>query len=195
MIQLLSIPIALIGAKISRMCGGGKPKLPWGLDQWLYAIPHGVLGFLVAPYFFWVAYFGAFFGKRTGHGQWFDLGTSDPHNEQTGNEPEKLDFILKWLYGPDDGSFRRDLMGMTLSGIAISLGSALLLAFTGHLLMAALVLLGGAVKGLCYVVGTDLENSGVGFSDVRRYNEWGEVLTGFFDWLAVSLCILLLLHS
>lgn len=41
--------VALVGGWISRMCGGGKPKLPWGLDQWIYALPYGACLALFAP--------------------------------------------------------------------------------------------------------------------------------------------------
>ncbi len=187
---LIALLIATVFAWVSRMCGGGKPKLPWGLDQWIYALPHGALGYAVNPWLIPLSYFVAFFGKRTGHGQWFDLGTSAPHNEGTGKKPEKLDFIVRFFMGKDNGSFKRDMVGMTVSGLAIALGSVLTLAFTGHFLMAALVALGGAMKGLMYAVGQYLE--GV-FG--LKYNEWGEILTGFVDSFAVSLCTLLLLGA
>jgi len=43
MITVLGI-ISVVGALLygwnSRMAGGGPPKLPLGLDQWIYAIPY-----------------------------------------------------------------------------------------------------------------------------------------------------------
>lgn len=175
---------ALIWAWISRMCGGGWPKLPFGLDQWIYAIPHGVLGFVALGWWGLLAYPVAILGKRTGHGQWFDMGTSPAHNDQTGLKPEKLDFIVKWFMGTDDGSYRRDFVGMAVSGFFIAIGSVVALFASGHPLLAILVTVGGLCKPVGYALGQWVAPRWGG-----EHNEYGEFIAGFIDTLCVGIAI------
>lgn len=174
---------ALIWSHISRMCGGGWPKLPFGLDQIIYAIPHGLLGYVALGWWGLPAYLFAFIGKRAGHGQWFDMGTSAPHNDQTGKKPEKLDIIVNWIMGPDDGSYRRDFIGMAISGLFIALGSVICLFLAGHPLLAVLIACGGLSKPVGYAAGLWLQRFG------GHHNEYGEYWAGFIDTLCVGVAI------
>lgn len=195
------------------MCGGGLPKLPLGLDQWLYAIPYGVLGFLAllpligpigTPYPWWIwigpilSYMGAFLGKRTGHGQWMDLGSF------TGIiKPERLDFINRLFFGRDinetlvvKGNYWRDFIGLSISGLAVSLIASICLIIGGHIVAGLLVALGGFLKGFAYMIGWSVNgDSRTEFlgEHLDEATELGEFLTGFFGGFPMFYCIIILL--
>jgi len=190
----LAISIVIISslayAWLSRMCGGAPPKLPLGLDQWLYAIPYGVVGFLTGGYI-WaaVAYATAFIGKRTGHGQYFDLGLN---KIPPGDNVEKVDFIVRLLYGKDEGgNFWRDLFGLTLTGVLVSIGAGVGLIFNSHYILGAVILLTGAAKGLAYVIGHKLPTIPIPWFD--EATAVGELLTGLFAGLGLAFTIITLL--
>lgn len=200
-----SLVFAVMGGWISRMCGGGKPKLPWGLDQWIYAIPHGIVGYLATQQFGWWAvagtlgaYFCAFIFKRTGHGQYFDLGftTKLMQNEDGSPRVERIDFILKWLMGVDPnnvregpGSFRRDYLGMCVSGLLIALGTSIALLTGGYWQLAIITAVAGFTKGLWYVIGKFQEKWGFEGFGLKLYNEHGEFWTGYWDYWSLALAI------
>lgn len=173
-----SFTAALVWGWVSRMCGGGKPHIGKIPENMFYALPHGILGYVALGWWGIPLAFGfAWLGKATGHGQYFDLGTSPV------DQPEKMDFIVRWIMGPDrKPSELRDYVGMCVSGMLIALGSVIALGIGGHILFAALVLCGGAFKGAAYEIGK-LAAKPTGI----RYNEIGEYLTGFADIFAVSL--------
>lgn len=162
MVLLLSALVFLVAfSHLSRMCGGGKPKLPWGLDQWIYALPYGLIPlFSSAPWFLailgaFVAFATAFLGKRTGHGQYFDLASSTKVIK-----PEFFDFAMDPIFGDDPneirigpGNYWRDLTGLALTGAVVPLGLSIFLLCTGHWVAALLVFLSGAAKAHAYVVG------------------------------------------
>lgn len=202
---------------VSRMCGGGGPKLPWGIDQPLYAIPHGVLGFMatksalaagtafgfsIAPWAIYsliaagtlIPWGFAFAGKRLGHGQWFDLGTTLKLLVNSDGNPrvEFLDPIVRWVWGGVDpntqregpGSYRRDYIGLAISGAFISLGSCLVLILTGHFLYAGAVIIAGISKPIGYAAGLLLAPRFGG-----HHNEYGEFITGFIDVFVIGLIL------
>lgn len=200
---------AMLGGWISRMCGGGWPKLPYGLDQWLYAVPHGIVGYLATEKYGWWAvlgclgaYFCAFLFKRTGHGQYFDLGTTTKLLVKASGKlnVERVDFIVSWLMGPDPntvregpGSFRRDYLGMCVTGILLSLGTSIALFTGAYWQLALIVLSAGATKGLWYYIGTFLEKANIRAFGLVRYNEWGEAQFGYWDYWAVGFAIAILM--
>lgn len=181
---ILCIVIVLIasgvGAFVSRMCGGGKPRLPWGLDQFVYGLPYLLCG---SGFWCLLSYAGAVIGKRLGHGQYFWLKAlrGNPDND------ESFDFIVAWLFGPDvDGPRRywRNFFGMFLSGIFVPLISCVVLLTQGHVLAAAIIFAGGAMKPICYAVC----QADIKFLPARlRGTEGGEYTTGFFGWGSVAL--------
>lgn len=178
---------------LSRMCGGAPPKLPLGLDQWLYAIPYGVVAYLavanpsVAIAAAVLSYFGAFLGKRTGHGQWFSLG-----EVVKAIEPEKLDFVATAFFGEDPRCFEkfksmrgknindytndelaaiyyemvkygetklywRCVFGLGVSGLAVGLLAGGTLIATGHTLAGLVLIVGASLKGFAYPIGRWLD--------------------------------------
>lgn len=90
---------ALLMGRISRMAGGGWPRLPHGLDQWLYAIPFGATVLWIAPLSYMqfmyaiLAYATAFGGKRIGHGRGISL--NEPMKPD--DKPERVEHIILWL--------------------------------------------------------------------------------------------------
>ena len=187
----LSVPYGIL----SRMCGGGFVKLPYGLDQWLYAFPFAILGYLSIGW--WgvlLAGIFAFLGKRTGHGQYMDLGS------WTGIvKPERLDLIVKWFFGKDPnkthqgaGSKVRDFFGLCVTGAFTALGASIALALGGHLWLSLIVFLGGAAKGVAYLVGWDAWWPEMGHN-LDEPTEVGEFFCGFFAGVPLFFSILWLL--
>lgn len=182
---MFTIVLTLIGALgygwLSRMCGGGKPDLPFGLDAILYASLYGVVGFLLVG--LWGAVFSflfAFLGKRMGHGRFIDLGTWKKPAER-----EKLEYLMKPIWAVEDKSPAfYDFIGLSLSGLVcgLGLGGALILSGTSVLLGAG-VMLGAALKGVSYAIGWGLP--------IKHPTELGEFLTGFFAGVPLILCFFL----
>lgn len=168
-ISLFIFALSMIGARVSRMCGGGAPKLPYGLDQHIFALPWGAVGLILGIWFvdlsfymipsyvttFVIAYGSAFLGKRIGHGQYFDLATSLKHITA-----EKIDFLLRPFFGkdaattgnPENSSYIRDLVGLSLTGTVVSLGISILAFIAGHYLFFTILLLTSTAKGVVYAV-------------------------------------------
>lgn len=180
---IIAVVIAsCVGAFVSRMCGGGKPKLPWGLDQFVYGLPYLLCGDGLLRL---VAYAGAVIGKRLGHGQYFWLAVlrGDPAGD------ERFDFIVRLFFGPDvDGPKRywRNFFGMFLSGIFVPLASCIILIAQGHVLAAAILFAGGAMKPVCYAVAQHFYPYVEG--DTKALGTvYGEYGAGFFGWGSVAL--------
>lgn len=158
--------ITLYMGFFSRVTGGGFVDLPLSLENWLYALPYGVLSYLAVSLSFsldltyeilsgLVGFAGAYMGKRTGHGQYMDLATW-----KRTIEPEKLDFIVKLFFGEDrnvaqtgKGDYWRDVFGCVVVGIAVPFIPTIILMASGMYFLGFLLILGGAAKGLAYMFG------------------------------------------
>lgn len=141
---------------LSRMCGGGPPKLPYGLDAWLLALPY-LLFFPVISYWVIPAYLGAVLGIRLGHGRGFDY--SLPF--KPGSEPEKVEILIpKYL----PVKYQKILI-MLLTGLAVVLLSCAFLLMHGHIASGLILALSGAAKALSYFLPKTL---------------WAELARGFF---------------
>lgn len=179
------LSFALLGGWISRMCGGGPPKLPLGLDQWIYALPYGACGVAVMAsgaveaeaLFLLLPYFGAFLGKRTGHGGGIDLGTSPRIRE-----PEALEFIIKPLHGriPE---YWYDALLLAVTGLAVTILAGLVVALADPLAGLA-VALSGALKAPAYKIGRAIypHGRGRGIPELNEATAIGEFLTGVAGW-------------
>jgi hypothetical protein len=161
------------------MCGGGKPKLPLGLDQFVYALPYVLFGSgWLSPA---IAYAGGVYGKRTGHGQYH--GVYAPR--QPPENDEWFDFIVRFFYGPDTGwDAARSTFGLILSGLLPVLAAALVALFVGHIAAAVILSISGALKGPVYVLSHYLKNKH-GFKYGGTMG--GEYGTGFAAWGAVAI--------
>lgn len=176
-----------IGGWLSRMCGGGWPKLEYGMDQWLYALPYFAV-FVIDGYtiqnvgFGLLAYLAAVAGTRTGHGQYLSLGRwrQDP---KKGQMDEKLDFIVRFFYGYQTRPNRaRDIFGLVVTGLAVTLLAGILLAVQGHFTAGILVVISGALKPLGYM----LEDAHSKFTGVKYTTTLGEFERGVTGWCALA---------
>ena len=126
---------------LSRMAGGGWPKLPWGLDAWLLALPYLLFWGAVGPWAI-LGYLGAVLGIRLGHGRGFDYGK--PFKE--GSEPEKVEILIPSSLPV----YVQKFLIMALTGLCVTLILAVLLLAFGYWLPALIVALSGIAKSLAY---------------------------------------------
>lgn len=158
------------------MCGGGKPKLPFGLDQWVYALPYGLCLATFSPIGAILSYIAAVGGKRTGHGQYHGrAGYVAPLEEQ-----EQLDFIVKWFFGPDTGGYWRKQFGLAITGMAVTLVCGIAYGIEFDALRGAAIAFSGASKVLAYMLAYFIYDK-IGFRKFKA-TEMGEFFTGVFGW-------------
>lgn len=138
MVSLLLIPLMAWG---SRMAGGGWPRLPWGLDQWVLSAPYLLLYPLIG---WWVipSYFIAFLGLRTGHGSGFNYHL--PFKE--GRTVEKVEYLIPQNLPVPVQKF----LIMFLTGLSVTLVASIALALHGHWIFALILALSGAAKSVAY---------------------------------------------
>lgn len=174
----LAVVFTTVMTMVSRMAGGMKPKLPLGLDQWIYSIPYGVITWFALTFVDWDAYleyglialafFGAFLGKRTGHGNFMVY----PFNPKKIIEHEKLGYILNLFMGKDPrvtagnnatalanikryGETKlaiRCQLGLALTGLAVPLIAGIILLLLGFWIGALALWVGGLMKAPSYLV-------------------------------------------
>lgn len=175
--MLTTIEIALLaalGGFLSRLCGR-KSVIPFGLEQWLYALPYGLI-FLG----YWQgipAYLPAVFGKRTGHGQYIHLGYL-PRQDYEQDEP--LDPIIRLFFGEDrGGAYWRCVAGLVLTGMAVTLIPGVIYGLQISPLCGSVIALSGASKGVAYQIGWFLRRK---TTYVMFPTKIGEILTGVFGW-------------
>ncbi len=205
------ILFSLCGGWISRMCGGGPPKLPWGIDQWLYAAPFALMGFPAAGIISaWCGFklcwtkniesegFGfellllvlcfasVFLGKRTGHGNGISLGRSPKGDD------EPFELFIKGLHGKIP-EYWYDVLLLSFTGFMTVLIPAVVVA-PFNLFAAALLILSGLLKGPAYMIGWAIypEGSGRGIPHLSEATAVGEFLTGFFGWGGLALTAILI---
>lgn len=153
---------------LSRMCGGGRPRLPWGLDQFLLAAPY-LLFFPQIGYWVILGYLGAVISIRTGHGSFFHY--SLPLKE--GRTVEKVEYIMP----KNLPVFWYKALGMFLTGIGVTIATAVALAFQGFYSAGAILALSGALKAVAYLL---------------PKTEYSEFLRGGFLGLGVAISHMLI---
>lgn len=153
---------------LSRMAGGGWPKLPWGLDQWLLALPY-LLFFPVMGYWVILGYLGAVLGLRSGHGSGF--------NYNLPFEPDRTPEKVEWLIPSSLPVWGQKALIMLLTGLAVTILPAFLLLANGHALPALVLCLSGALKAVAYLL------------PKTEYSEW---VRGAFLGLGVVLAFMVL---
>jgi len=125
------------------MCGGGWPKLPWGLDAFVLALPYllfyEAIGWWVIP-----AYIGAVIGVRLGHGRGFHYRL--PFKE--GSDPEKVE----WLIDSTQDVYTRKFLIMYLTGLAVTFALGLILTLHGHILAGFVIYVSGMLKSVAYML-------------------------------------------
>ncbi len=205
---IFCLAFALGGGWLSRMSGGGPPKLPWGLDQWLYATPYMLIGLpalgaiaaamelnskskkyihAVLP----LAYFGAFIGKRTGHGGGLDMGTSEKE-PGAGRDPEKLEYLILWLHDKMP-RYWYDALIMAITGIAVTLPAGIVVGFLNPW-AGAFLAVSGLSKAPAYMIGWAIypDGTGRGIPHLNEATAIAEFLTGFFGYAALAITFVLI---
>lgn len=180
---------ALLGGWISRMCGGAPPKLPFGLDQWLYALPYGALIayalHLAFPHSATIIISGTLglylltvMAKRTGHGGGMDLGHST-----VARKDEALEFLIKRWRGRIS-EYAYDFLLLAITGLAVTLPSAIALIFISPA-CALLMIYSGVCKSISYVIGWRIypHGEGKGLPHLREATAIGEFVSGYFGYL------------
>jgi hypothetical protein len=177
---------ALVMGMVSRMAGGAKPKLPLGLDQWIYGIPYGAITWFATTFVEWrdwieytvilLAYLGGVFSKRMGHGDWMNL----PYSIKKLKKREWGDPILSLFFGRDPRHltksnataladiktygekklYYRNLAGLAMSGIFPALIAAIPLTVAGFWIGGLAMIVGGAMKVVSYAVPWKIAPSG-----------------------------------
>lgn len=211
--MLLTVGFSIIWAKLSRMCGGGNPKLPFGLDQHIYATPYLLLSVLINPviafnscllHFF--SYFTALLGKRQGHGQYFDLGKWTKKIKA-----EKIDPIVRLFFGKDPntindnvpGNKNRDKFGLTLTGIVCGMGISVAAFLSGFIAMGIIYLVFSSTKGIIYWFSDKYNHQlndiflelGIPLDEKDSYTEKAEWINGFIPLLPIFASIFTLIFS
>lgn len=198
---LLALPV--LGGLIARWRGG------WGLNvakvakSFIWSLPYACLTAACLspwthlwPYASVVVLGTTMAADLTGHGQWFSLAYIVKRIR-----PERLDFIVAWVFGPD---FRTELpeghgtvllhrpasqhlywrcvFGLGLKGVLGAAGAAIALAFTS-VPLALIVLAGGALLPLGYMIGWHLFTENV-FEDGTegKATATGEVIGGLLRY-------------
>ncbi len=202
MILLIILTFSFVGGWLSRMCGGAPPKMPWGLDQWLYALPYLLISLPAAltlatvlsvkkenRKYFWaivwaialLPYAGAFIGKRTGHGGGMDLATNNKEPDD-GREPEKLEYLILWLHGKIP-QYWYDALLLAITGLAVTLIAGVMMSFINPL-WGAVLALSGLTKAPAYMIGHLIypNQRGRGIPYLDHATAIGEFLTGFFGY-------------
>lgn len=186
----LALIFCLLGGWISRMCGGAWPRLPWGLDQWIYSIPYTLLVFEATDSVVLATIAGTcvMIGKRVGHGSGIDLGRS-----QKMEAPRNLLESLISNNFDEDTPYQRDVIFLAATGQAVTFLPALVVSFVS--LPAALALaVSGALKGPAYMIGwaTYPQGSGRGISGLNEATAIGEFLTGLFGYSGIVVaCVIM----
>lgn len=153
---------------LSRMAGGGPPKLPYGLDAWLLCAPY----LLFYPFIGWwviPAYLIAVLGIRLGHGRGFTY--NEPF--KIGSTPEKVE----WLIDDSLPVKTQKILIMFLTGFAVTLTLGFILNIYGHILAGLIIYSSGMLKAVAYFL---------------PRTDWAELVRGFFLGLGVVLAYMVI---
>jgi hypothetical protein len=169
--KLYALFLIVVGSVMYRIRGGLVPAFPRPTDQILFALPFGAIAYKISNRNIWW-FIGVLslttLSLTTGHGAFMDLGRVNYPVS-----PERLDFIVRWFFGPDNfHSFWRDGFGLAITGLAVTLPCAIALAIHKKYILSLILLLSGALKFPAYYIGWEV------FSGT----EGGEYLYGAFAW-------------
>ena len=147
---------------LSRMAGGGWPKLPYGLDAWLLCAPY-LLFYPVIEWWCLPAYLIAVLGIRLGHGRGFSY--NEPF--KIGSTPEKVE----WLIDDTLPVKTQKILIMFLTGWCVTLGAGFALMLHGHILAGLIIYASGMLKAVAYFL---------------PRTDWAEYARGAFLGLGVA---------
>lgn len=170
---MFKLLMPLIGGWVSRIVGGGFPSTWIPIPaQWIYAI----------PYFFifndlklsLLSYVITGVTKRFGHGQYIGLGYSA---RQPKENDEKLDFIVKFFFGEDNGgNYWRCAFGLAVTGLIMTIPLGCMYSFINPL-YGIILGVSGVTKTIAYMIGWKIYDK-LNISPTAI----GEFLTGVFGW-------------
>ena len=173
--SLKIILASITGGFISRWHGGGyfhSPKF-WRNSAW--ALPFAAVVWYTTQTWWMgiIAFLLCFLGKTLGHGRFMSL------NLPMKGDPEKIEYLILWLYGKIPLYWYKCL-GLALVGLTAVSGAALL-----PWLDASIVLLAGLVgKPVGYMIGWAISPNYR--SLLGSATAWGEFLTGVFVFAALG---------
>lgn len=166
MIYLLPI----IGAVLSRWCGGGITDLHKRigisfLPELIFSVPFGYIAAQIVGPWGWLVVAFTLLGKQTGHGQWLDMGKMPLLK----NREHRLSFLVDWLWfkvlrrpekhkvsGTDvdsrSHSYWYDFLGMFITGIAVTISCGVVI-MTHNILYGLAFILWGGSKAIAYDLG------------------------------------------
>lgn len=179
----------LLGGILSRLCGSDKYGLPLGLEQWLYALPYGLIN-IAGGWWAIAAFAGAFLGKRTGHGR----GMSLKEPMKVGSKPEKLEYLVLWLQDKMSTYWYKVLI-TAVTGLATTLAAGIIFAIYQDTFWGIFIALSGLTKAAAYMIGWEIFPDGKDhdfpITELDEATEIGEALTGLFGYAALVLAILM----
>lgn len=144
----------LYGAALYRWRGAAhkwKKYFPRPFNQIVFALPYAYVCYDVISWWCLFIIIPTTLGLLTGHGKFMDLGSWKKDAED-----ETLEFLIKPLEGKIS-NYWYDVLGMGITGLAVTLAAGIVLA-------SPLLALSGLLKAPAYMIG--------------RNTEEGEFLTG-----------------
>lgn len=171
-IILASLKFIFLGAIYGRIDGGGVLKTKEIIERALVMFAFVLACSLYVDFWAFLALLGTF-GIATGHGQYFLDRQLVGQKERV----ERLDFIVKWIFGKDwrenypEGHkftksetekynneirkklYWRNVFGMFLTGSLVGLPSGLIMLAIGQYIPAMLFFSTGIAKAFAYMVG------------------------------------------
>lgn len=153
---------AFIGGLLYRVRGGNPPSLPRPIPQLVFCLPLALCLVMVdaRPGLVIIGFAAAVLGCATGHGQYMNLGRFAVRPW----ERETLDSVVALFFGRDKRApagplnppegFWRDLAGLGVTGLAMTLAPGAIVALAGHIVPGlALAASGAVLKPLAYWAG------------------------------------------
>ena len=189
---LISLIVGAFFAMVSRESGAGRKT--WA--DYIIAAPFCLLAGAISPIGYIIGFAFAFWGRRMGHGQYFDLGEYSGEVES----PEKIDFIVKSVFGEDDvPNIRRDLFGLAITGLVLPMGLILMLLFNGQILWALGFVCMGVCKSAAYYLPLRFPNirdfmtgvTNITFDEESGHTEPAEWINGFIIGTFVAIFIMI----
>lgn len=188
----MSLTLGFLAGSVFYRYRGIDYELPRPIPQAIFCVifPITLYAFGIPHWLNALTYAAAVGACCLGHGQWQSL----KYWLRAIGGAERLDFIVRLFYGRDPRDVpagtpdyiveafcrayglerleRRGMLGMALSGVAVSLAPGAALIAYGHVIPGLLVLAGGGLKSYAYKFSWDN-------FDGTEIAEW---LTGFFTW-------------
>lgn len=172
---LMWICLFVFGAFISRCCGASWSKFPIRIEPLVFGFVYFLLpcSHLLA----FLSVLGAWAGKASGHGQYFNL--SAPRSQCPPENDEWYDFMLIPFFGKDTGNknrYWRNFAGMAISGLFPALFASLAMFYSQGIISGLVILFSGLAKAPIYAL----------CEKTKYQTELAEYITGGILWASVG---------